>query len=91
MLIDATREKCPRCGEVKERTAEHFHFRRDGRVNGYCRDCRRAVNRERAPAPMTEARRAYKREYMRAYNRRVKGVPADRWRGPYRLGRDGAV
>jgi len=88
MMIDATHEKCPRCQRVLPRTAEHFHFRRDGRVNGYCKPCRAAVNRLRPPVPPTagarERLRAYKRAYMRAYNRRVKAIPPERWRGPYR-------
>lgn len=37
-----TTYRCPRCGETKPVTAEHFYFRSSGRVQGWCRVCFRA-------------------------------------------------
>jgi hypothetical protein len=72
-------ERCPRCGEIKPATAEHWHFRSDGRPNGYCRPCRSADNAARYaanPPRYGPARRDYQRRYLRKRN----GTPPERWR-----------
>ena len=62
--------RCPRCGETKPLTAEHFYFRADGRVNGYCRPCHKAYLRGRArnwDPYARHRRRLYQRAYYRTH------------------------
>lgn len=70
---------CPRCGRTLPTTAEHWHFRRDGRVNGICKPCRSAANAAYDalhPWRYGPARRAY----QRAWFRRRNGTPPERYR-----------
>jgi hypothetical protein len=71
MRVGTDAVRCPRCGEVKERTAEHFYFaqtgRRAGAITGFCRPCHRAYLRERIPDAAERARRkAYHRAWYQA-------------------------
>jgi hypothetical protein len=66
--------RCPRCGQTLPLTAEHFYFRRDGRVNGYCRSggCQRAY------CAAYDRATAYRRQ--RDWYRRRHAVTPDRYR-----------
>lgn len=77
MLIGTDQFRCPRCGETKPKTAEHFYFDRYGRVTGYCRRCQSATNRDYV---LSDAQRHHRRLHQRAYLRRKHGVTPDRYR-----------
>jgi hypothetical protein len=69
-----TEHRCPRCGQTKPRTTEHFYFDRADNVTGYCIPCHRAWNRAyyaagRDPHP----------ERKRAWYRKSRGVPRERY------------
>jgi len=73
-------KRCPRCGRVYPRTAEHFYFDYRGRVVGYCKSggCHAAYNQSRVPTP---AQRAMHREVARNWWRRHRRPPPERQRG----------
>lgn len=64
MRVGADLERCPRCGEVKPRTPEHFYFDRHGWVSGYCRPCQKAYW-----ADYYRVRSAYQRQRTNARSR----------------------
>jgi hypothetical protein len=71
-----THHRCPRCGETKPRTTEHFSFDAQGRVSGYCRPCQRAY----CAAHWAAGRVVRPPHYTRDYMRRRYAIPPERWR-----------
>jgi len=72
-MAEPERKRCGRCGQTKPRGAFHRNAsRRDG-LQSVCKECRRALDRERRrgpPATRPRARRARleeNREYVLAY------------------------
>lgn len=85
MMVGEGLERCPRCGQTKALTSEHFYFRRsDGQRTGFCKTCHRSYMRAyRATKPdaicSPEARLWHRLLVREAYRRR-RGVTPDRYR-----------
>ena len=78
--------RCPRCGETKPRTAEHFFFHqhgpRAGQVTGYCRPCHRAYWHEYWATKAGPDQKDRHRTIARLWWRRRYGQPWSRFRVP---------
>lgn len=79
MNVGTQHYRCSRCGLVKERTGEHFYFRSDGNVTGYCRTCQRAWGRAYWGAVLPY-QRARHNAASRDYWRRSRGTDPARYR-----------
>ena len=75
--------RCPRCGETKELTEEHWYVykraRVPGRPTGYCRACQGAAMRAHYAARSEYARSRHRR-VAREYARRTRGYDPARYR-----------
>jgi hypothetical protein len=74
-MLTKTHHRCPRCGETKPRTSEHFYFNWAGQVTGYCKICHADWNRAYTAAHLPDRRRS-----ARDYLRRKRGTPPERYR-----------
>jgi hypothetical protein len=76
---------CPRCGETKPKTSEHFYVRSAGYLYSWCKTCQSAYVRSRADPEAVRARTRQWRtdnperyaEYMALKNAKARAKRAE--------------